>query len=347
MPKLVLVEADADAVAHWASQIASTWRETIEGILGVAHMLAAAHRDLATRYPPGGWARLTGRGSNPQILPFKYTTAEELRLIGEDERIARYSEQVIHVLPSDWKAIYLLTTLDDASFARAADSGLISPTLTQTKVRSFKRLLRQKSEQAAAQAVVPTYTLQHRAIETVGADIVADNSVQAIVTDPPYPSKFLSTFSHLADFAARTLVPSGWCIVMTGAVRLPDVLNRLCAKLEYRWQYIVMTPGGPNPRMNDLGLFQGYKPVLLFQKPPVSRIREWWSDVIVAKASEHDKALHPWQQSEAVFAELVSRFSQPGGLVVDPFAGSGTTGRVAIAQGRHFWGCDSDPNCCK
>ena len=31
------------------------------------------------------------------------------------------------------------------------------------------------------------------------------------------------------------------------------------------------------------------------------------------------------------------------GLVVDPFAGSGTMGRAALDQGRRWWGCDSDP----
>ncbi|MBO0735238.1 MAG: hypothetical protein J2P48_01510 [Alphaproteobacteria bacterium] len=29
--------------------------------------------------------------------------------------------------------------------------------------------------------------------------------------------------------------------------------------------------------------------------------------------------------------------------VLDPFAGSGTTGRAAVDLGRHFWGCDADP----
>jgi DNA modification methylase len=46
-----------------------------------------------------------------------------------------------------------------------------------------------------------------------------------------------------------------------------------------------------------------------------------------------------------VFAELVNRFSRPDQLIADPFAGSGTTGRAAISQGRHFWGCDIDPKC--
>lgn len=33
----------------------------------------------------------------------------------------------------------------------------------------------------------------------------------------------------------------------------------------------------------------------------------------------------------------------PDGLVVDPFAGTGTMGRAALDQWRRWWGCDSDP----
>lgn len=50
-------------------------------------------------------------------------------------------------------------------------------------------------------------------------------------------------------------------------------------------------------------------------------------------------------QNEAPFPEaladfFVRSFCPPGGLVVDPFSGSGTTAAVAIRNGRRFAGCD-------
>jgi site-specific DNA-methyltransferase (adenine-specific) len=143
---------------------------------------------------------------------------------------------------------------------------------------------------------------------------------------------------------------------MTGNTFLLEVGNRLSKHLTYRWQYVITTPGGRNNSVAHVGMFQGFKPILIYQKPPVGQVREWWSDVvtaeiderwsvIAARPGERDKTLHPWQQSEPVFAELVKRFTVPGGLVADPFAGSGTTGRAAISQGRHFWGCDIDEEC--
>jgi hypothetical protein len=50
-------------------------------------------------------------------------------------------------------------------------------------------------------------------------------------------------------------------------------------------------------------------------------------------------------ENEAPFPEtlpewFVRSFCAPGGLVVDPFTGSGTTGAVAVRHGRNFAGCD-------
>lgn len=43
---------------------------------------------------------------------------------------------------------------------------------------------------------------------------------------------------------------------------------------------------------------------------------------------------------EQLVRPLVLTFSPPGGLVLDPFAGSGTTLAVAVASGRRALGCD-------
>jgi site-specific DNA-methyltransferase (cytosine-N4-specific) len=43
---------------------------------------------------------------------------------------------------------------------------------------------------------------------------------------------------------------------------------------------------------------------------------------------------------EALAEFFVRSFAPPGGLVLDPFCGSGTTGAVAVRHGRRFAGCD-------
>lgn len=55
------------------------------------------------------------------------------------------------------------------------------------------------------------------------------------------------------------------------------------------------------------------------------------------------KRIHPQQKPEAMLRWLVRTYSNLDDLVVDPFAGSGSTGNAAIAEGRRFLGWDSDP----
>lgn len=78
----------------------------------------------------------------------------------------------------------------------------------------------------------------------------------------------------------------------------------------------------------------------MFYKPPR---KPWWkpfSDVI---SGNKEKDLHPWQQSESVAAQLIEQFCPEGGIVVDPFAGSGTTLAAAKRLGRQWLGFEVDP----
>lgn len=52
---------------------------------------------------------------------------------------------------------------------------------------------------------------------------------------------------------------------------------------------------------------------------------------------------HPTEKPVALMCELVSLFTNPGDLICDPFAGSGTTGIAAVKFGRRFVGIEKDP----
>ena len=45
---------------------------------------------------------------------------------------------------------------------------------------------------------------------------------------------------------------------------------------------------------------------------------------------------HPTQKPVALMAWIMARWTKPGDLVLDPYAGSGTTGVAAKKFGRHF-----------
>lgn len=59
--------------------------------------------------------------------------------------------------------------------------------------------------------------------------------------------------------------------------------------------------------------------------------------------SEHGRAEHPTQKPEAIVEPLIRFSCPPGGVVFDPFMGSGTTGVVAKKNGMRFIGAEVDP----
>ena len=65
----------------------------------------------------------------------------------------------------------------------------------------------------------------------------------------------------------------------------------------------------------------------------------WEIGVIAPVARE--RTGYPSQKPEALLARLVTALSNPGDLVLDPYAGSGTTLAVAARLGRRFVGVDA------
>ncbi|WP_313740514.1 DNA methyltransferase [Pseudomonas sp.] len=52
---------------------------------------------------------------------------------------------------------------------------------------------------------------------------------------------------------------------------------------------------------------------------------------------------HPTVKPTDLMAYLCRLVTPPGGMVLDPFMGSGSTGKAAIREGFHFIGCELDP----
>ncbi len=64
---------------------------------------------------------------------------------------------------------------------------------------------------------------------------------------------------------------------------------------------------------------------------------------VIKVNSCHGKAVHPTQKPVGIVAPLVLYSCPEGGVVLDPFTGSGTTGEVAIMHGRSFVGIELNP----
>jgi adenine-specific DNA-methyltransferase len=67
-------------------------------------------------------------------------------------------------------------------------------------------------------------------------------------------------------------------------------------------------------------------------------------DIPNVKAGHVEKTMHPCQFPVALVQRLVRGLCPPGGLVVDCFAGSASSGVAALIEGRSFLGCDTNPD---
>jgi len=67
----------------------------------------------------------------------------------------------------------------------------------------------------------------------------------------------------------------------------------------------------------------------------------WWHTIVPTGGSE--KTGYPTQKPEGILRRIVQASSRPGDLVLDLFAGSGTTGAVASALGRSAVLVDENP----
>jgi len=160
-----------------------------------------------------------------------------------------------------------------------------------------------------------------------------------ILTDPPYPAEYLPLWSDLGECASRWLIDGGSLVAYCGQSILPDALGRLSEHLRYWWTIGLINSGG-SQMLPGKYVSSGWKPLIWFVKNRRSstimvpdRLKGSTPRKTVAIGDTDD-----WAQGVEELGPLISALTTPGDLIVDPFAGSGTTGIAALRFGRRFLG---------
>ena len=173
--------------------------------------------------------------------------------------------------------------------------------------------------------------------EEILADI-PDGSVDCIITDPPYPFEYIECWSKLSRFSKRVLKPHGFCIAYSGQMYLPEVINRMSKHLDYYWTFCLQHLGDTQI-VNGVNVICKWKPVLIFQNGK-KKIKNTLKDFVISEGKEkHD---HNWQQSKSGISYIMEMFTDPGDIICEPFAGSGTTIIVAKELNRNVIAAEID-----
>jgi len=79
---------------------------------------------------------------------------------------------------------------------------------------------------------------------------------------------------------------------------------------------------------------------MFLNEVPGVPLSDTWSDISYIAGGSGESLDYPTQKPEALLERIILASSNPGDLVIDPFAGSGTTAAVAEKLGRRWIVCD-------
>ena len=243
------------------------------------------------------------------------------------------------------KADYITEHADEATKQKLRNG----KSSIDAEYKRIRQAAQQAERQARKQRVVDIPDADKIRLEVCevaeAAARIEPGSVDFVITDPPYPEKYLPLFAQLADFAGSALKPGGSLICMSGQSYLPEVFRLLNENgdLNYHWTLAYLTPGGQATQLWERKVNTFWKPLLWFVKEKYQN--DWIGDVVRSAANDNDKSHHHWGQSVSGMHDLLNRFVLPGQVVCDPFLGGGTTAIAARQCNCRFIGFDVDEEC--
>ena len=192
--------------------------------------------------------------------------------------------------------------------------------------------------------------------------------VDLIATDPayrgigggskPHPSKpkgILASndgklFAHnnitTADYATlfyAVLKDPAHCYVMINNLNLQAALNDFTAA-GFGFHGLLMWQ--KNNATPNRWYMKDFEPILFFRKGCAFPINNPSAKASLHHPNPRDK-LHPTEKPETLMRELIQNSTQPGGVVLDPFIGSGSTLEAAYTCNRGAIGIDLDLKYCQ
>lgn len=173
---------------------------------------------------------------------------------------------------------------------------------------------------------------------------LADNSIDFIFTDPPYPKKYLDTYLWLAQEAARVLKPNSFCMAMCGGMYLDVIMAMMGKYLKFHWKFEIYLNVSATPIWPRQVIARS-KPILCYSKGNAKFKQGNVLGAIVGGGQ--DKRFHHWGQDVESARYYIDVSTDRGDIVCDPFMGGGTTAVACELIERRWVGFDVDPIACK
>lgn len=195
-----------------------------------------------------------------------------------------------------------------------------------------------------------------------------DHAVDVVITDPPYEAEAHTSHRVVARAGGKLEIEPLTFPAITEELRAESA--RQMARLARRWILVfcqveaamkwraaleangavykrtcqwIKPDGKPQYSGDRPGI--GYESIVACHAPGRSRWNGGGSHgVFIVNKGGDERTGHQTQKPLALMEILVRLFSNRGELILDPFAGSGTTGVAAVRHGRRFLGWEMNPD---
>lgn len=188
------------------------------------------------------------------------------------------------------------------------------------------------------------------------------NSVDAFVTDPPYgigkiyegkkekastPEQYWEWLGPIYNEGMRCLKPGGFFAIWQS-----------CQYMRYFWDWFgndirIYCAAKNFTQLRKIPINYGYDPVVMFYKTGAEPLRpekprrniDYFVANTAAMVSDTSRPerQHPYPRPIDQVREIIQNFVVPGGVVLDPFVGSGTTAIACVLEARSCIGIEIEP----
>lgn len=206
---------------------------------------------------------------------------------------------------------------------------------------------------------------------------IPDNSVDLILTDPPYNlglfmhqrgtnlkrmrenhfaysgwddlefDKWKEEMDKFLSECHRVLKPKGSLIIFMSIIKVETIINLAQSHKFYYKTVGTWHKKNPMPRNMNLHFLNSTESWLYFINEGTTGtfnnkgkpIHDFVETAIIP-ASERKLGKHPTQKPIVLMKHFVSLLSNPGDTILDPFMGSGSSGVAALLENRNFIGIE-------
>lgn len=194
------------------------------------------------------------------------------------------------------------------------------------------------------------HLLVHASMEAVLYKL-KDNSIDLVLTDPPFGVRKFETWDDKEHFISNVtywlremIRVSKHAVIMFGAAKMfPYVIRDLVMKgdeeLFFRQHYWEKPAGTQFNGASNNHVWYNVEPIWIFSKDPektksYGQSMPYGYENFSYRTTAFKMFEHPTSKSVGLMRKLIGHYSDSGELILDPFAGSGSTAIAAIDMGR-------------